>query len=684
MNERDTENSLLLDLTQSEEIEEEKEGKCSKYCNPLVSIIIFLVALLIVVLALVVFWKMEVPEKTRTQVVGFNQSQISGSIKTREECTTAECITLSSTLLNWQNPKIDPCDDFYEHSCGKYHEHTMNDGTRVNEKDRIVIKLIQHFLLSNQSANTASEIAMKIMYRSCERSLQPRNIITYREAIQKEVFLNIKKIGNWPMANMTWNESEFSLNDMIANMAKLHMLHYGFFEAGILDYPIDAAPKQLMIRPARSRFDMFLPEFTHVISELLRLSNVTFLNETLTKDIQDGLNLDTELGKFRIPDREPESVTVKELKKAVPAIDFERILKTLLNPERGNWTNVKNRTTAARFESFFNPEKNISSIISKTKPRVMANYLIMKYIEHAYIYYSMRFRYASKYSHCLELTINLLPRAALRVFVRNHYKKENMVVASKMVEIIKDAFIEMFENSTWLHEETRKAAILKVKKMNKVIGYTEEYEREGALDQQFETLHLTPEDSFFTIMTKVHRFKTEQLMEYVSTNSLLNPIDSLVVTNAFYFPGKNLLSLLAPFLDKPHFDAHYPRYVTMAGVGRVIAHEIGHGFDTEGRHSDETGQYRDWWTPEDSAEYDKRASCFQKQFDEFKDPFLGEMQQGLGVLSEVIADALGMEATWIAFKKLDLSNEQTLIKFGDQDQDFKKLFFRAAALARSI
>ncbi|CAL2031994.1 unnamed protein product [Caenorhabditis brenneri] len=125
---RDIENSQLLDSTQPLDDDDDDDDPDEKeLCNPLISMIVFLVVLLIAMLVLVGLWKMEVTKR--------------GPI--RKECKTPECITLSSTLLNWQNKSVNPCDDFYEFACGNYQEHTTIDGTRINEKDRIVMKLLR-------------------------------------------------------------------------------------------------------------------------------------------------------------------------------------------------------------------------------------------------------------------------------------------------------------------------------------------------------------------------------------------------------------------------------------------------------------------------------------------------------------------------------------------------------------
>uniref|UniRef100_A0A1I7UKW3 Peptidase_M13 domain-containing protein n=1 Tax=Caenorhabditis tropicalis TaxID=1561998 RepID=A0A1I7UKW3_9PELO len=393
-------------------------------------------------------------------------------------------------------------------------------------------------------------------------------------------------------------------------MAKLHMLQFGFFETGIVEYPMNGSPKQVVIRPAISRFIVPREELATTVMEILKLSGIERRMEELVEEVGECLELDKELGR-------------------------------------------------------------ISSIISRTPSRVLANYLILKYVEYSYFYYAPEVK--TDADHCLEVVTAILPRASLRVFVRNHFKRENIRVASEMVEEVKEAFIEMIRNSTWLHVATGDQGGRYPKSSeNEESSWVHEGIRERRNPRW--DLDVSPEDSFFTLMTKINRFKTEQLMDYVTSDSLLNPIDSLVVANAYYYFTKNSLNVLIPFLDKPLFDFKYPRYVTMAGVGRVIAHEIGHAFDTIGRQTDEIGKVRDWWSPEDSKEYDHRVECFAGQFEDFVE------KNATDVLPEIIADALGIEATWIAFKKLDLSNEETLIEFGHHD--FKKLFFEIAGLVR--
>ena len=84
--------------------------------------------------------------------------------------------------------------------------------------------------------------------------------------------------------------------------------------------------------------------------------------------------------------------------------------------------------------------------------------------------------------------------------------------------------------------------------------------------------------------------------------------------NAYYNPLKNEIVFPAAILQPPFFDVTADDAVNYGAIGAVIGHEIGHGFDDQGRHYDGDGKLRDWWTPADEAEFEKRAKMLVEQF----------------------------------------------------------------------
>ena len=86
--------------------------------------------------------------------------------------------------------------------------------------------------------------------------------------------------------------------------------------------------------------------------------------------------------------------------------------------------------------------------------------------------------------------------------------------------------------------------------------------------------------------------------------------------NAFYSPQNNSINFPAGILQTPFFDPRRDIALNYGGAGAVIGHEMTHGFDDQGRKFDGDGNLRDWWTPADGAEFEKRAACVANEYSE--------------------------------------------------------------------
>uniref|UniRef100_A0A1I7UKQ4 Peptidase_M13 domain-containing protein n=2 Tax=Caenorhabditis tropicalis TaxID=1561998 RepID=A0A1I7UKQ4_9PELO len=412
-----------------------------------------------------------------------------------------------------------------------------------------------------------------------------------------------------------------------------------------------------------------------ILTWFLEKNGVKIDQKTMKNDVKEYRKLSHDLRKMA-KGSDLDFVDLSVIEAQNPSIDFRRVANSFINPGRKILENkIKERIEAIENPAFIDEKHRLEKIISKAGPRAVANYLIIFYVDQTI----GRLQDLAEET-CIELILNYLPNPALRVFIRNYFKKENLEIVSGMIEENREIFKEMLRESTWLHEETKKNAILKLEKMGKMVGYPEEFEAEGALDKTYETLNLLEDESLYTTIRKLNKFNMEQTMEYVALESPLDPDPeaSLIQVNAFYSQLSNSLTILAPFIDDPLFDATFPKYAKIAGIGNTVAHQIGHGYDPEGRLADETGEEKDWWTPEDTVEYEKRTQCMIDQYDNYDDPEYGKNLNGSVTINEMVADNIGVEVSWNAFKKLDLSKEPRIVGFGNYS--IPKLYFRISAL----
>ena len=111
--------------------------------------------------------------------------------------------------------------------------------------------------------------------------------------------------------------------------------------------------------------------------------------------------------------------------------------------------------------------------------------------------------------------------------------------------------------------------------------------------------------------------------------------------NAYYNPVRNEIVFPAAILQPPFFNLEADDAVNYGAIGGVIGHEMGHGFDDQGRRFDANGVLRDWWAPTDAEEYMKRAKLLVEQYNAFE-PLPGLHVNGELTLGENIGDLTGV------------------------------------------
>jgi endothelin-converting enzyme/putative endopeptidase len=120
--------------------------------------------------------------------------------------------------------------------------------------------------------------------------------------------------------------------------------------------------------------------------------------------------------------------------------------------------------------------------------------------------------------------------------------------------------------------------------------------------------------------------------------------------NAYYSPLQNNINFPAGILQPPFFDNRMDTAVNYGAIGSVMGHELTHGFDDQGRQFDGQGNLRDWWTPEDATEFEKRAECFIKEYSAFT-PVDDVHLNGKLTLGENTADNGGVHLSFMALMK---------------------------------
>jgi len=229
-----------------------------------------------------------------------------------------------------------------------------------------------------------------------------------------------------------------------------------------------------------------------------------------------------------------------------------------------------------------------------------------------------------------------------KVYVKNFFDEASKHYVERMVEYIREAFRQRISHASRLDEKTKRNALRKINQLTYSIAYPEIW-------QDFSKLTFKPDDLMGNVVNWRH-FKYAYELEKLSRKVLPSDWErGAHEINAAYDPTINKFILSAAMLHKPFFDIHASDAQNYAGIGSVIGHEIGHGFDNHGRLFDADGRMVDWWTAKDAASFEQLQAKVMAQANAYE-LFPGVHLNGALKVDEAIADINGADIALLAYQ----------------------------------
>jgi endothelin-converting enzyme/putative endopeptidase len=229
-----------------------------------------------------------------------------------------------------------------------------------------------------------------------------------------------------------------------------------------------------------------------------------------------------------------------------------------------------------------------------------------------------------------------------KVFVAKVFPPEARDAAAKLVHHVERATAARFARLDWMGEATRSQALAKLGTLRNKIGYPARW-------RDYSRLAVVRGD-FAGNVARAARFEADRQLAKIG-----KPVDrqewamTPPTVNAYYDASMNDMNFPAGVLLPPLFDRALDLAPAYGNTGGTVGHELIHGFDDEGRNFDEKGNLRDWWTKEDAAAFQARASCVADQYAEYTVIDDVKVNSKL-TLGEDIADLAGVLVAWDAWK----------------------------------
>ena len=406
------------------------------------------------------------------------------------------------------------------------------------------------------------------------------------------------------------------------------------------DYYLKDDPK---LREYRDKYVVFL-------TTILKLGNQT-APEAAAKDI---FNLETRLARAHWTNVESRDAvktynkrTLADLPKEFPGFDWTA-WTTELGISQAPAVIISQPSYVKSFAATVNelPVDRWKPYLRASLLNGFAPYLSKPFVDAEFGFYSQTLRGVRENQPRWKRGVNTinanLGEMLGKLYVDRHFTPQAKARMEALVENLRKAFREGIDRLEWMGPETKKEAQEKLAKFRPKVGYPSKW-------RDYSRVQIAKEDLVGNVTRAVIAENEFQL------GKVGKPIDpeqwgmTPQTVNAYYNPVRNEIVFPAAILQPPFFNLEADDAVNYGAIGGVIGHEMGHGFDDQGRRYDAKGVLRDWWQPKDAEEYMKRAKLLVDQYNAYE-PLPGLRVNGELTLGENIGDLTGVVISHRAYQ----------------------------------
>src|SRR3954452_3256843 len=352
------------------------------------------------------------------------------------------------------------------------------------------------------------------------------------------------------------------------------------------------------------------------------------------------LELETRLAKLHLKAedrRDPDKTQNRRDRAALDALGLTPHLEAL-GAQAAETANVENPALLEGLPAILEDTATVRAYLKFTVVRSLADALPARIDDEDFAFYGRRIRGQQEPHDRVKRVIDAigedLGEALAERYVARTFPPEAKQRAQRMVGAIVEEMRASLQTRTWMGDETRERGEAKLDAMRVKIGYPDEWRDWSGLE--------ISSRAYAANRINAARFEIARRLA-----KLGQPVDRgeweipAHIVNAYYHPTLNEIVLPAGILQAPLFDAGADEAVNFGAIGMVVAHEVTHGFDDQGRRYDEHGHLRDWWTTEDEARFTVLADRLVSQFDDYT-VLDGVHVNGRLTLGENIADLGGL------------------------------------------
>ena len=563
-------------------------------------------------------------------------------------------MSLETTGLDFghRDQSVRPQDDLYRHFNGAWLKGAQIPADRASDGAFITLRI-------------QSEARVREIVETAAGSDEATKLSNIYASFMDATAVDAK--GAAPIASeLSKVDSIHTLNEFITTLAQLeaHGVH-GIFGTFIYADMKDASTNIMYLQQG----GISLPDEAYYREEKYVDIRAAFLKHVATMFTLAGiaggdqlaatiLALETSIASHhwdQVKDRDAtltyNKLTRQEVKELMPAFDWDRYLVD------GEIPSIVLDSVIVQQPSFF---QGLGAILEKfdadawkawLKWQVIsgaAPYLSQDFVNENFAFYGTTLsgtpELRDRWKRAVSMIEGSLGEAVGKVYVQKYFPPEAKARMEKLVANLIAAYDVSIKELAWMSPETKVKALEKLGKFRPKIGYPDKW-------RDYSALETTPDDLYGNV-GRVIKFQRDFEIAKIG-----KPVDrdewhmAPQTVNAYYNPVMNEIVFPAAILQPPFFGLTHDDAVNYGGIGAVIGHEIGHGFDDQGSKYDGDGALNNWWSDADRDAFELRTKALIAQYDALSpEEALDVKVNGALTIGENIGDLGGLAIAYKAYR----------------------------------
>ncbi|XP_015117496.1 neprilysin-11 isoform X1 [Diachasma alloeum] len=591
-------------------------------------------------------------------------------------CKTKECKALGNMIGAGMNKSVNPCDDFWEYTCGNWiSRSSIPPGEAV--WNRFVLLFKQAKEKTREILDSAPKSADYEMLNKARRWYSSCMNTGQREAVGiKQLWTIMGNIGGWPITmtdrewaarNVSWQNVDLYYGGLIGRHA-FYLIESGKNYADLLRYKImvTKAPLPLAYKLPilRKKFDerdrdAYIKLIKNVAQTFIDAKGSRINAARISKDVNDMVNFEVKLSKiplgrlFQYPTVE---YVTSHYHYYFGSSETAKVNITDYIQQIYNFGNLTIPSTEV-INVYYDYMNELGTLLKDTPMRTIVNYVhwhfasdLIDATNHRMNNFLVEFKrdtYGVRgnrpvWEECVGAMH--LHHAVGPEFVKKYFTDRDKDTAMRMITSLKSTLEQEIRKANWIDDYTKNIIIRKLKNILALIGYPDWYDDREFMTTAYWDLSITSNylDNIIS-WAKFIAGNKARLLRSKDTRTLW--YGDPVTVNAFYRIFLNNINLPAATFQLPFFSPVLPDVVNYAVLGSIAGHEISHAFDPLGIQYDENGRFRRLGS-NFMGSYIENAGCFDDQYKKY-----GRNNRiGVTTLHENIADNQGARVSFEAYE----------------------------------